>query len=126
MGLREGTPSRMARGPRRAIPGSIRGCRLCRRPLGEAETGPERKRQLSLGSKGVAFFLPGIGVVVVAVALPEARLVEGGQLDRAQPLGALPEVLAGDDQAKRAAVVRGERHAVRLGGEQSEVVLEGR
>src|SRR5581483_10410466 len=51
-------------------------------------------------------FAPGVGVVVVAVALPEAGLVDRRELDSAQPLGALPEVLARDDEAQRIAVLR--------------------
>ena len=61
---------------------------------------------------------------MVAVALPEARAVGGGQLDPAQPLRALPEVLAGDDEAERSAVLGGQRLAVGLGREQRQVVLE--
>src|SRR6266508_2799891 len=46
----------------------------------------------------VAFFLPVVRVVVVAVALPEAGLIGGEQLQAAQPLRALPEVAARHDQ----------------------------
>ncbi len=40
----------------------------------------------------VAFFLPGIGVIVVPVALPETPAVLGHQFEAADPLRALPEV----------------------------------
>jgi hypothetical protein len=36
-----------------------------------------------------ALFLPGVGVVVVAVALPEAKLVVVEELEAADPLAAL-------------------------------------
>ena len=67
---------------------------------------------------------PGIGVVVVAVALPEAGLVDARELDPAQPFGALPEVLARDDEAQRIAVVGRQRLAVGLRDEQCVLVFE--
>ena len=51
------------------------------------------------GLEGVALLLERVGVVVVPVALPEAGTVLRRQLDPAQPLRALPEVLPGHDQA---------------------------
>ena len=48
----------------------------------------------------------------------------GRELDRAQPLGALPEVLAGHDEAHRPAVVGGQRLAVGVRDEQSAVLRE--
>src|SRR4051794_16431240 len=69
-------------------------------------------------SEPVSLLFPRVGVVVVAVALPESGLVDRRQLDSAQPLGALPEVLAGDHEPQRIAVVRGERLAVPVRGEQ--------
>src|SRR5690242_17099474 len=75
-------------------------------------------------SKGEALFLPRIGVVVVAEALPEAGPVEGHELDRAKPLRALPEVLVRDHEPERKAVVRRERLAVGVSREQGEIVLE--
>ena len=58
---------------------------------------------------GVALLAPGVAVVVVAVALPQARLVVVEQLDRADPLRGLPEVALGDEQPRRAAVLGLER-----------------
>ena len=58
------------------------------------------------GSELVPLFLPVVGVVVVAVALPEAGLIRGEELDPAEPLGALPEVARWDDEAQRPAVLR--------------------
>src|SRR3954468_17127147 len=52
-----------------------------------------------------ALFLPRVGVVVVAVALPEAQPVRGRELERANPLRALPEVPLRHDQPQRVAVV---------------------
>ena len=55
--------------------------------------------------------MPRISVVVVAVALPEARLVLVPELEPAHPLRALPEVEVGDEHARRAAVLGLERLA---------------
>src|SRR6185503_1339914 len=65
-----------------------------------------------------------IGVVVVAEPLPESGLVVLVQLDPADPLGALPEVLARDDQPERPAVLGGEGLAVRVGREYRSIPLE--
>ena len=59
----------------------------------------------------VPLFLPVVGVVVIAVAFPEARLVDARELELAEPLGALPEVLRWDEEAERAS--RGQALAVR-------------
>src|SRR5262245_26174530 len=59
----------------------------------------------------VALFLPGIGVVVVAVALPEAELVVVEELEAADPFGALPEVALRNQQAERVAMLGLERLA---------------
>src|SRR5207248_714774 len=72
----------------------------------------------------VALFLPVVRVVVVAVALPEAGLVGRAQLEAPEPLRALPEVAARDDEAERPAVVGRERLAVGLVGEERVVRLE--
>ena len=61
----------------------------------------------------MALLAPRVAVVVVAVALPEAGLVAVAQLQRAHPLGALPEVQVGDDDAHRATVDRLDRLAAR-------------
>src|SRR3712207_5069053 len=53
----------------------------------------------------VALLAPGVGVVVVAQGLPEAWLVLVHEPEAAHPLGALPEVQVGDQQAGRAAVL---------------------
>src|SRR5262249_18437706 len=47
---------------------------------------------------GVALLVPGIGFVVIAVPFPESGLIGGGELERAHPLGALPEITAGHDE----------------------------
>src|SRR3954454_4467280 len=57
----------------------------------------------------VALLFPGIAVVVVAIGLPEARLVVVAQLEPADPLRALPEVQMRDEQPGRAAVLGLER-----------------
>src|SRR3954471_23631413 len=57
----------------------------------------------------VALLFPRVAVVVVAVVLPEARLVLGAQLEAAHPLGALPEVEVRDEQPGRATVLPLER-----------------
>src|SRR6202035_1145226 len=53
----------------------------------------------------VALLRPGIPVVVVAVALPEPRFVMVEELESGHPLGALPEVEMGNQQAGRATVL---------------------
>src|ERR1035437_6753541 len=59
-----------------------------------------------------ALFLPGVGLVVVAVALPEAPDVVVQELQLADPLGALPEVALRDHQPERVAVLRLQRPAL--------------
>src|ERR1700730_8841106 len=76
------------------------------------------------GSESVALLFPVVGVVVVAVALPEARLIRGEELDAAQPLGALPEVARRDDETQRPAVLGLERLRRRLPRDEGLVVLE--
>src|SRR5215216_7478371 len=56
--------------------------------------------------EGVPLFLPVVAVVVVAVPLPEARLVRAQELAAAEPLRALPEVAVRDDEPERPAVLR--------------------
>src|SRR3989442_15986295 len=51
---------------------------------------------------GVALFLPGAGVKVIAVDLPESRSVDFEELERANPLGPLPEGKLRNDEAARA------------------------
>src|SRR5262249_21781062 len=75
---------------------------------------------------GVALFHPGVGVVVVAVALPEAELVMVEELEAAEPLGALPEVALRHEEAERVAVLELERLAVEGVGEKDVVVIEDR
>src|SRR5918992_337829 len=62
----------------------------------------------------VALLFPGVAVVVVAVGLPEARLVVVAQLESANPLGALPEVEMRNEQPRRSAVLGLERLAAVL------------
>src|SRR6478672_3443704 len=76
--------------------------------------------------EAVALLLEGIGVVVVSEALPEAGAVVGGELDAAQPLRALPEVLARDHEPERPAVLARERFAVGVGREERERIPEER
>src|SRR5207253_7151758 len=76
--------------------------------------------------EAVPFFAPRVGVVVVAVALPESGLVDRRQLDPAQPLGALPEVLAGDHEPQREPVLHRQRLAVRVRREERVRILEER
>ena len=92
-------------------------------PPGEARLRPRRPRfhhgrdqrrgtvgsRVTSTSEAVPFLLPWVGLVVVAVALPEAGLVGDRELDSAQPLRALPEVLARHDEPQRPAVLGGER-----------------
>ena len=68
----------------------------------------------------------GVALVVVAVALPDPRLVVVEQLERADPLRRLPEVAPGDQQPGRAAVVGLERRSVVGVGDQDVVVEQRR
>src|SRR5215216_857725 len=52
-----------------------------------------------------ALLAPGVAVVVIAQALPEAGLVLVQQLNPADPLGALPEVQVRHEQPRRAAML---------------------
>src|SRR5690348_9584130 len=76
-----------------------------------------RARPRSRAASSVALIpllFPRVAVVVVAVHLPEARLVVVAQLDPAHPLGALPEVEVRHEQASGAAVLGVERLVVVL------------
>src|SRR6266576_6405504 len=75
-------------------------------------------------SELVPLLLPVVGVVVVAVALPEAGLIRGEKFNPAQPLGALPEIARRDDEAQRPAVLGLERLAVRLPRDEGLLVFE--
>ena len=66
----------------------------------------------------IALLLPLVAAVVVAERLPEPGLVLSTQLEAADPLGALPEVEVGHDEPGRAAVLRRERLAVVLVGDE--------
>ena len=71
-------------------------------------------------------FLPRIGVVVVAVALPEAELVVVEELEATDPLAALPEIPLRDQQPERVAVFGLERRPAERVGQQDVVVIEDR
>src|SRR6266550_3081565 len=71
----------------------------------------------------VALLGPGIGVDVVAALLPESAVVRRGELEAADPLGALPRVPLRDHEPKREAVVGGERLAAVRPCEQDVVVV---
>src|SRR5579864_3543375 len=74
------------------------------------------------GSLAETLFLPRIAVHVVAVALPETRLIVIQKLDACYPLRALPGVELRHDQSRGTAVLGGdglpvvkERHQCILG-----------
>src|SRR5437773_3299271 len=67
----------------------------------------------------VALFAPWIGRVRVAISLPESEPILDGELDAAQPLGALPEVAPWHDRPQGVAVLGLQRLAVVLPGEQA-------
>src|SRR5690606_17389063 len=71
-----------------------------------------------------ALFLPRVGIVVVAVALPEAEPVVRRELEAADPLGALPEVALGHDEPERPSVLELQRLALEGVREQHVVVIE--
>src|SRR5438309_390227 len=62
----------------------------------------------------IPLFLPGVSAVVVAVGLPEPRLVVVEELEPSNPLRTLPEVEVRDEHPGRAAVDRLEGLAVVL------------
>src|SRR6266542_1064959 len=77
----------------------------------------------------VPLFAPWVTVVVVAEALPEARLVAVEQPDPADPLGALPEVQVRHQQPRRPAVLGLQVLAAEAEGDPRlavEQVLEGK
>src|SRR5256714_4324801 len=80
-------------------------------------------RRITPDSEPVPLFLPGVGVVVVAVQLPEAHAVLAHHLELAHELRRLPEVALGHEQAQRPAVFVLERLAVERVGQQHVVVL---
>jgi hypothetical protein len=65
----------------------------------------------------VALLEPGIAMVVVAVAFPEAGLVVVEQAQSRHPFGAFPEVEVRDEQPGGAAVLNRERTAVGVPGD---------
>src|SRR3954453_47744 len=76
-------------------------------------------------SEPMPLLAPGVGVVVVAVQLPEPHPVRAHHLELAQELRGLPEVALGHEQSQRRAVVVLERLAgVGVGDEH--VVVEER
>src|SRR5438093_9717217 len=103
------------------LPGRTRSSRSCVWPLPAARRAAPRDRG---GLLGVALFLPGVGVVVVAVPLPEAELVVVEELEAAQPLGALPEVALRDQETERIAVLELERPPVERVGQEDVIVVQ--
>src|SRR4051794_19377499 len=80
-------------------------------------------RRITPISEPVPLFLPGVGVVVVAVELPEAHAVLAHQLELAHELRRLPEVALGHEQPQRPTVVVLERLAA-VGVGQQDVVVQ--
>ena len=98
---------------------------LHHRPVGTVPRPPfEGFEPRTAAQKRVALLLERVGVVVVPVALPEAGMVLRRQLDPAQPLRALPEVLPGHDQPQRPAVLAAQRLAVGVRREHRALALE--
>src|SRR5689334_3250759 len=73
----------------------------------------------------VALVAPRIALVVVPVALPEAGLVTGGELEAVQPLRRLPEVQRVQQHPHRPTVLRLQSLTVVLPGDQH-VIAEQR
>src|SRR4051812_6245055 len=82
-----------------------------------AGTGPEVDAGGAAPS-GIAFRVPGVGVIVVATSLPIARLVVIGKADAGEPLGALPKVEVRDHGSHGSAVGAGQGGAVQLMSDQ--------
>src|SRR5690606_17922676 len=64
------------------------------------------------------FLFPGIALIVVARLLPESRAIFAGKLQRAKPLGALPEIARRDERPQWEAVIGREELAAKLVREQ--------
>src|SRR5207253_4869283 len=71
-----------------------------------------RTRECAYLLPTVALFAPGVAAHVVAVLLPETGTVAVHELEPAEPLGALPEVQVGHEQAQRPAVLGRDRLAI--------------
>src|SRR5262245_21039546 len=84
-----------------ASPGSR--ARACARAASRPRPRPRWRPARSVAR--VPLFLPRLTVYVIAVGLPEPRLVLIEQAEPAHPFGALPEVEVGDEQPRRAAVL---------------------
>src|SRR3954454_11153143 len=93
------------RGGRGARPSGLGGAGVPR-PSGAGWTfQPRGSRSIRRSLEPVALLLPGVGVVVVAVELPEALAVLAHHLELAQELRGLPEVALGNEEPQRRAMV---------------------
>src|SRR6476659_6271623 len=101
------------RAGRRCVRASRAGRARCseRRP---SRGSTQRRERAATSVARVPLFFPRVTVVLVAVALPEARLVLGPQLDAADPLRALPEVEVRNEQPRGPAVLGVERFTPKL------------
>src|SRR5215217_450674 len=76
-------------------------------------TSPMRQASLrgasAISVSPVALLAPRVAMIVVAEGLPETWLVLGHEPEAPYPLGALPEIEVGDEQAGRTAMLRRER-----------------
>src|SRR5450756_857502 len=84
------------------------------------------RRETTRSLAAESLFLPRVGVVVVAVALPEAADVVVQELEPPDPLRALPEVALRNNEAERVAVLRIERLALVAVRQQDVRVVEDR
>ena len=99
--------------------------------MARRETGQRTSTSIRWGSRppllAEALFPPGVGVVVVAVALPEAQAVVVQELQAADPLGALPEVALRARSAAADSRAPGSSGSPVVGvGEQHVVVVQDR
>src|SRR6266568_389710 len=72
---------------------------------------------------GVSLFFPWIGVEMIAVDLPESRSVDIQELERADPLGALPEVKSRHDEPAGTSMLRRKLLTI-VPESQEDIVLE--
>src|SRR4030042_1644475 len=93
-------------------------------PWGRRRAGGQTRELLASTSAGIALLFPGVAPHVIPRRLPEARLVVLSERQTPYPLRALPEVQVGDHKTERPSMLRRQRLAVVLVGEEHALGLE--
>src|SRR4051812_36180512 len=90
------------------------------RTVADCQRRPRRGSAAGSGNPsvtGVPLLPERVAVHVIAAQLPETGLVARRELQSVDPLGRLPEVQVGDEQAGGPPVLRGERLPVEIQGD---------